>query len=107
VSRAGPNQLCTLATILPRTCPSASRSNAFGIASNVICSATVGLIFPPSTSVISSVAIRPESTSARPGLSLRSFRFFEVLFAVGVYSSCLSKASVRLLLEPTEAKWSP
>jgi len=41
------------------------------------------------------------------GLNLRGFRFFLVLFAVGVYSSCLIKATVRLLLELTEAKWSP
>ena len=48
-ARLTPNQFRTLATILPRTCPSARRSNAFGIASNVICSATVGLIFPSCT----------------------------------------------------------
>ena len=65
VSHADPNQLCTLATILPRTCPSASRSNAFGIASKVICSAAVGLIFPTCTSVITSVAIRPKSSCRR------------------------------------------
>jgi len=60
-----PNQLWTLATILPRTCPSASRSNAFEIASNVICSATVGLIFPTCTNAISSVAVRPKSSCRR------------------------------------------
>jgi hypothetical protein len=43
----------------------------------------------------------------KSGLNLRSFRFFLVSFAVGVYSSCLTKASVRLFLEPTEAKRSP
>ena len=65
VSYADPNQLCTLATILPRTCPSASRCNAFGIASKVICSATLGVIFPTCTSVITSVAIRPKSSCRR------------------------------------------
>ena len=65
VSHSDPDQLCTQATILPRTCPSASRSNAFGIASNVICSATVGLILPACTNVISSLAIRLKSSCRR------------------------------------------
>ena len=50
---------------------------------------------------------RLQKTSVRSGLNLRSFRFFLVSFAVGVYSSCLTKGSVRLFLELTEAKWSP
>jgi hypothetical protein len=48
-----------------------------------------------------------KKTSARSGLNLRSFRFFLVLFAVGVYSSWLTNGSDRLFLELTEAKWSP
>jgi len=39
---------------------------------------------------------RLQKTSIRSGLNLRSFRFFLVSFAVGVYSSCLTKGSVRL-----------
>jgi hypothetical protein len=61
----GRSQPCTLATIFPRTCPPARRSRALGIASNVICSVTVDLIFPSCSRVISSAAILPKSSWRR------------------------------------------
>jgi hypothetical protein len=96
----------TKATILPRTCRSARRPSARGIDSKVICSVTVGLIFPSRTSVISSVAMRAKSSCRRRGHRHRKLEYvLEEGYRWGVADRAMKYHAVHPFVFNTLSDW--